>query len=231
MAYFESWVAADTTGQSTFYQWAVATWADFELIQIAYADYYTDFWGSFTYDIFGNPYGDVDAIDTYNYVGADTIGVPFIGGQLLQTWEADFGTIYPAETLAYLMQFGTGKELMEFLFFLDDELYGSVYNDKLAGWNGADFLDGFKGNDMLWGGPGPDTFYFGKKYKKDTIKDLERKKDTIVIEKSLAKNFKKLKKAAEKYKDGVKLDFGKDELKIENIKMKHLKKIDFDFVA
>lgn len=231
MAYFESWIKADTTGKAGGYEWAAAAWSDFELIEIAYADYYADFWGSFGYYLNGQPYGNLEAIDIFNYIGADTTDVPFIGGQLLQTWEASPGDVYPAQSLAQIMQYGTPTQYVQFLFALDDEIYGSRYNDRLNGWDGNDYIDGWKGNDKLWGGKDYDTFYFGKKYKKDTIKDLNKNQDTIEIQKKLAKNFKQLKKVADDYKKGVVLDFGKDKLKIEHYKMKDLHKIDFDFVA
>ncbi len=264
MAYFETWIPTDTTGKSTVYEYAVATWADYELIEIAYDDYYVDFWGSFFYDIYDNAYGDLDIIDIFNYVGS-FIGPPIVGGQLLQTWEAAPGTVYPVETLVDIMLNGTAKDLNKFLFYLDDEIYGSEYNDKLNGWNGDDYIDGWKGNDKLWGDKGNDellgwkgndklwggkgnddlwgekgndklwgekgndAFYFDKGDKKDTIKDLNHKKDEIIIDKNLAKNFKQIKQAAENYKKGVKLDFGKDELKIEDYNKKDLSKFDFDF--
>ena len=227
MAYFESWIKADTTGKSGTYEWAAAVWADSELIEIAYANYYVDFWGSFGYYWGGDPYGNVESIDIMDYAGVDTALSPFVGGNLLQTWEAYAGDMYPAYTLAQIMQYGTPREYVEFLFALDDELYGSAYNDKLNGWNGDDFIDGWRGNDKLWGGPQNDTFYFGVGYNKDTIKDFNRHHDSIAIE---ARNFKQIKKAAENYKKGVKIDFGSDELRIEGYKVKDLKKFDFDFV-
>jgi hypothetical protein len=61
--------------------------------------------------------------------------------------------------------------------------------------------------------------------------DFNRKFDTLVLDASLARNFGDVRQAAEKYKKGVVLDFGSDEqIKIADLKMKQLKKVDFDFV-
>lgn len=112
----------------------------------------------------------------------------------------------------------------------NDALFGDDGNDVLLGGAGNDLLDGLAHNDELWGGPGYDTFCFGKGYGRDVIKDFNRKQDDLFIDKGLVKNFKKLKKVAEKYKGGIILDFkGSDDLIIEGIQKKQLKKIDVDF--
>ena len=113
----------------------------------------------------------------------------------------------------------------------DDWIFGDEGADFLYGGDGNDFVDGLDGKDNLWGGAGYDTFAFGKGYGKDFVRDLSLAEgDDFVIDKALAKNFKKLKKVAEKYKGGVVLDFkGADDLFIQGIKKKDLQKIDFDF--
>lgn len=112
----------------------------------------------------------------------------------------------------------------------DDNLFGDDGKDSLFGGGGNDLIDGLKQNDKLWGGSGFDFFVYGKNYGKDVIKDLNIFDDGVFVDKVLVKNYKKLKKLAEKYKGGVEIEFSKKEiLKIEGIKMKDLKKIDFDF--
>jgi Ca2+-binding RTX toxin-like protein len=113
----------------------------------------------------------------------------------------------------------------------NDTLYGMTGNDKLFGGPGADVLDSGPGKDIVYGGAAPDVFLFDQLDDRVTIKDFSLNADTIRIDKSLARKFKKLKAIADEYKDGVKLDFhGDDLLIIENVALNRLKKIDFDFV-
>jgi Ca2+-binding RTX toxin-like protein len=112
----------------------------------------------------------------------------------------------------------------------NDTLYGMTGNDKIFGGPGTDVLDSGPGKDIVYGGGARDVFLFDQLDDRVTIKDLNINDDTIRIDKSLARKFKKLKAIAEEYKDGVKLDFhGDDSLRIEGIGLNKLKKMDFDF--
>lgn len=151
------------------------------------------------------------------------------GGNVLISWNATNG-LYDATDLYNLIRYGTAKQVLSYLFYLNDDIYGSRYNDKLVGYNGNDFIYGWRGNDKLWGGPGRDAFFFAEGDGRDFIKDFSRKKDTIILDSSLAWNYRDVKDAAKSYKKGVILDFGSDEIKIAGLKMKALNKVDFDFV-
>ncbi|MCP4305414.1 MAG: hypothetical protein GY788_11160 [bacterium] len=60
--------------------------------------------------------------------------------------------------------------------------------------------------------------------------DFSRKKDTLAIDRHIAKNFKQVKKVASEKKGDLVLDFGKgDKFIIKDVKLKHLEKITFDF--
>lgn len=113
----------------------------------------------------------------------------------------------------------------------DDYVSGDDGDDLISGGSGADLIDGLAGSDELWGGSGFDTFCFGRGYGQDTVMDLSLAEgDGLFIDRSLAKNFAKLKKMAEKYSGGTVIDFkGADDLYLEYIKIKQLKKIDIDF--
>jgi Ca2+-binding RTX toxin-like protein len=126
--------------------------------------------------------------------------------------------------------YGYGNDDLIFGDDGNDFLFGDDGRDVIFGGFGDDLIDGLADPDELWGGPGYDTFCFGRGYSKDVVKDFTLGQDDFFIDKGLVKNFKKLKKVAEKYKGGVLLDFkGSDDLIIEDIKKKDLKKIDFDF--
>jgi len=113
----------------------------------------------------------------------------------------------------------------------DDYLYGYEGNDTLYGGNGEDYLGDWKGNDKSYGGEGSDVFAFGKGFKKDSIKDFDVDSDGIEISKKLASSSSDIKKVAEKFKGGVVLEFSKnDQLKIDDIKIRDIKSIDWDFV-
>ena len=172
------------------------------------------------FDYYGKvPYGYVYTDVTYNNYG-----------EILVTWNAD-GAYYRSEDIYNMVAKGQTKQLFKYMFYLNDDIRGSLGNDKLKGYNGDDFIDGWRGNDKLWGGPGRDIFFFARGDGKDVIKDFARKKDTIFLEDDLAWNYRDVKDAAEKYKKGVVLDFGSNsQIKIEGLKMKQLKKVDFDFV-
>lgn len=130
-----------------------------------------------------------------------------------------------------LPECGQTKSLYAYALRVDDDIIGSQYNDKLDGYEGNDWINGWHGNDKLSGGKGYDTFYFEAQNGKDVIKDFNRKQDTIELHNSLASGYAEVKAAASAYKKGVALKFASDEqIKIEGLKIKQLKKVDFDFV-
>lgn len=69
-----------------------------------------------------------------------------------------------------------------------EDMYGSLFNDRLRGdsrdniiWGGAgkDSLQGRAGNDVLYGGLGEDAFYFAKGWGIDKVVDFEKGIDQI----------------------------------------------------
>lgn len=219
MAEFSAYVRVDMTGKSASAEPGYVSYISNSLIQIQFSSFYENIGGTFGYYTNGVPYGYVYTDVAYDYYG-----------NILSSWDATNG-LYDATDIYDLAQNGTAKQLLSYMFYLDDDIYGSAYNDKLVGYNGDDFIDGWLGNDKLWGGPGYDEFFFAAGDGRDTIMDFSRKKDVIVLDASLAWDFRDVRQAAEKYKKGVVLDFGRDEkIKIAGLKMKQLKKVDFDFV-
>lgn len=221
MATFKSNVAANNTGVGPGLgpQPAVVTYSDGVLIQIAYQNYYTNFWGSFAYlPPNGAVIGELYAVESYNY--AD---------RLLQSWSADNG-VYSAGDVAYILGNGTAKQLAQYMFYLDDRIVGSRYADYLNGHRGNDDILGGKGPDKLWGGPGRDSFFFAKGDGKDAINDFSRSSDFLVLDARLADSPKEAMAAARTYNGGVVLDFGSDELKIAGLKKKYVDDLDYFFV-
>ena len=116
------------------------------------------------------------------------------------------------------------------MFYLDDQLYGSPYKDKLNGYTGNDYIAGNQGNDKLKGGPGYDTFYFQAFDGRDKIKDFKWQYDTIQLDSSLATNINQVYNAAYTYGKGIVLDFGDTVIKIQKLKPGDFDQVFFDFV-
>lgn len=113
----------------------------------------------------------------------------------------------------------------------NDQLFGGSGNDDLEGGAGNDRLDGGAGNNELEGGSGRDTFVF--KTGKTEIEDFQTNFDTIEIAKSLGvssfADLKDIARTADGGKDVV-FDFGKHELRLEDIKLADLSASDFLFI-
>jgi Ca2+-binding RTX toxin-like protein len=221
MATFYANVKVNITGKGHVPPGQVSI-ASGNLIQIEYNSYYENITGSFSYKPNKDfPIGFVTGDYAYDYYG-----------NTLTSWTAAPGAQYDAKTMYKYLQNDNLDALYDYAFYLDDEIYGSAYNDKLDGHNGNDYINGWRGNDKLWGGPGYDGFYFQAYDGRDVIKDFSRKQDTIILDSSLAWDMSDVAQAAQKYKKGVVLNFGGDaQIKIEGLTMKQLlNKTDFDFV-
>jgi len=221
MATFEANVQVNNTGKGHVPPGQVS-YSSGSLIQIEYNQYYENINGSFTYKPGKDfPNGLVYSDYKFDY-----------SGNTLTTWVAEVGAQYDAKTMYNYLKNDNLNALYDYAFALDDDIYGSVYNDKLDGHDGNDYIDGFRGNDKLWGGSGYDEFYFAAHDGRDLIKDFSRKQDLLTLNSSLAVDMYDVAQAAQKYKKGVILNFGSDsQIKLEGITMKQLlNKVDFDFV-
>ena len=113
----------------------------------------------------------------------------------------------------------------------NDYLSGGTGNDELDGGAGDDRLDGGSGINELEGGTGRDTFVFTAG--KTEIDDFNPIYDTIELSKSLgATKFADLAKFARTADGGqdLVLDFGANELRLEDTKLSQLSASDFLFV-
>jgi len=164
--------------------------------------------------------------------------VPFAvgAGDVEQAWKADSGDSYLLgtigvandDTLFGLMlspkvgdptkTHGTEQKINQFFFKFDDYIHGSDEDDMLCGW---------AGKDKVWGNEGDDEFYYGEGMGKDKFMDVNKKKDEVILDTDLVKNFKKLKGDVKLKNDKVVLKFSSDEkLVIYGIDtMKDLKKV------
>lgn len=102
----------------------------------------------------------------------------------------------------------------------NDVLRGGSGHDELWGGQKDDLLDGGKGADRMIGEAGRDKFVFQKGYGKDTVADFQDDKDTLLIDDALWSGELTTKRVLTKFasvQDGdVVLDFGRNELTIEN---------------
>jgi Ca2+-binding RTX toxin-like protein len=113
----------------------------------------------------------------------------------------------------------------------NDILLGRGGNDDLEGGTGNDRLDGGTGRNELEGGAGNDVFIFKKGITE--IEDFGRGNDTIEIGRNLGvDNFSELMALAKSVDGGedVLFDFGKHELRLEDVRLSDLRASDFDFI-
>jgi RTX calcium-binding nonapeptide repeat (4 copies) len=152
-----------------------------------------------------------------------TPGVGVGAGDVQQFWKADSGDSYSAAEFVTILGIpgpgiGTEQDVNQFLFKFDDKIHGSSEDDMLCGW---------AGKDSMWGNDGSDEFYYGEGMGKDKILDLNKKKDAVILDTDLVKNFKKLKGDVKLKNDKVVLKFdSSDKLVIHGIDtLKDLKKV------
>jgi len=157
-------------------------------------------------------------------------------GDVNHAWKADPGDSYllgmqgtpNPDTLHGLMgsakpgdptkTFGTEQQINQFFFKFDDKIHGSHEDDMLCGW---------AGKDKVWGNEGDGEFYYGEGMGKDKFMDVNKKKDEIILDTDLVKNFKKMKSDVKLKNDKVVIDFvSSDKLVIFGIdRLKELKKV------
>jgi len=157
-------------------------------------------------------------------------------GQVQQIWKADSGDSYPMGTAGVASDdtffgllfapkagdptktHGTEQQVNQFFFKFDDYIHGSNEDDMLCGW---------AGKDKVWGNEGDDEFYYGEGMGKDKFMDVNKKKDEVILDTDLVKNFKKLKGDVKLKNDKVVLKFdSSDKLVIYGIDtLKDLKKV------
>ena len=246
MAYFKSNVAADTTGNAPPPPDPLVltgnTSTDLIQINAPNAGYYVSYYGSFTFnsEFLADTTGTVS--EMYNAAGTPSSDKP---GEYRQYYSADFDELLDIQKILTL----EGEAFQAYIFANDDYIEGSDFNDKLASYKGNDSINPGAGNDKSWGGKGKDaissspgkdkswgeggkdTFWFTEGMEKETLMDFSKKKDSIVIDKDLAKNFKKFKKLATEKKGNLIADFGDgDKLKIKKVGLDDLEKISFAFL-
>jgi len=148
-------------------------------------------------------------------------------GEVDQVWKADSGDSYlVSEVITLLATPGptpgftasTEQDVNQFFFKAEDKIHGSDEDDMLCGW---------AENDSMWGNDGSDEFYYGEGMAKDKIMDLDKKRDEIILDTDLVKNFKKLKGDVKLKNDKVVLKFdSSDKLIVYGIdNLKDLKKV------
>jgi Ca2+-binding RTX toxin-like protein len=191
---------------------------DGSFFELDSSKFYELFGGSFNYYADGTPYGYV-----YTYRVFDN------GNNQTRFWDAD-GGFYRAEDMYSLKESGSWRDYFEYIFYLNDKIYGSASRDKLNGYRGDDFIVGNEGNDTLKGGPGRDGFYFEAYDGRDVIKDFKWRYDTIWLDQSLATTINEIYNAATVYKKFVILDFGSTVIKIGKLKPGDFEDVDFGFL-
>lgn len=103
----------------------------------------------------------------------------------------------------------------------EDHLKGGKGSDTIWGGSNRDTMDGGRGNDVLIGGSGDDVFIFSERFGKDVIRDFEIDVDTLLLDQAIwggGLNQDQLLEQYAKVEDGAMvLDFGRHELRIENV--------------
>ena len=241
MAIFETNIAADTTGKGPVPPGPVVpTVADADLIQLDLpnAAYYINYEGTFTYS--DGTQGKVSQMTAF--AGAPSLIEP---AEFQQSYTPSIGEELDIVKVLTL----EGEAFFAYIFAGDDYVIGSDFSDKLAAYKGNDTIIPGAGRDKSWGGKGKDAiassagkdkswgeggkdqFYFFAEMDKETLMDFHKKKDSIVFDKDLVKNFSKLKKLATEKKGNLFVDFGDgDKLVIKDVGVDDLKKISFSFL-
>ena len=104
--------------------------------------FYELFGGSFGYTADGTPTGYVYTYRVFDY---DNTHRPGSGTPTVDS-------TVPKDMYS-IKENGTWRDYFEYIFFLNDEIYGSSSRDKLNGYTGDDFIVGNEGNDKLKGRP------------------------------------------------------------------------------
>lgn len=192
---------------------------DGSVFELDFPEFYELYGGSFGYYGNGVPFGQVTSYSVYNYSDV-----------LTRYWTAD-GGIYDATDIFNLRDTGSWRDFFEYMFYLNDNIYGSSGRDKLNGYRGNDYIDAGQGNDKVKGGPGFDVFYFDRFDGRDTILGFSVRKDSIWLDLSLAQDMGDVFAAAFTYRRGVVLDFGSEVIKIKGLAPDKLDDVNFDFVV
>lgn len=102
--------------------------------------------GNFTYDVYGNIFGQLTSYET-RYNGSLTASVT--------------GLALDAYRVMTLLDSGNALGLYAYALSQSDTIRGSAYNDVLKGFNGNDNLFGNGGSDRLYGDAGNDRLTGG----------------------------------------------------------------------
>ena len=102
-----------------------------------------------------------------------------------------------------------------------DTLRGGNGRDDLRGGSGNDRLEGGRGNDdTMNGGGGRDTIVFGRRDGKDVFEDFRNNRDTIELDSDLWNGDLSVNEVLDRFAsvegDSIVLDFGRDELTIQD---------------
>jgi Ca2+-binding RTX toxin-like protein len=106
--------------------------------------YYTDFRGSFAYNVFGEPVAGTITSIAETYYGSSVYS---ISGLSLSV-PVFLSYVYASDDIA----------AFSYVFAGNDSITGSPFDDYLEGYGGHDTLRGGAGSDVIWGGAGNDLY-------------------------------------------------------------------------
>ncbi|MEQ9694052.1 calcium-binding protein [Shimia sp. SDUM112013] len=137
--------AIDMLGESSFWYGTVQSYSGRQITIVAGA-LRAQYTGNFSYDVYGNVYGQVTG---YRQWASGVLTHALTNGNL------------DAYSVMRYSERNDTDGLMRYVLTGNDVINGSAYNDRLAGGNGADTLSGNNGNDTLDGGAGNDSLNGG----------------------------------------------------------------------
>jgi Ca2+-binding RTX toxin-like protein len=144
MALVELYVPADMTGLVTWYGQVVQ--ATSTQIVIASWPYQQNYYGSFSYDLYGNVYGTLLATEAFAF------------GQMTYRVTQIYRDAY---TVTSLINSGNATGAAQYVLSGADTILGSAGADVLLGHDGNDHIRGGGDNDTLLGGAGDDLLNGG----------------------------------------------------------------------
>ncbi|SFC85872.1 calcium-binding protein [Tropicimonas isoalkanivorans] len=124
----------------------IVTYAENDGIIVENSSHSFIYYGSFSYDVYGNVYGTMTGYQEYF---GNSLVVEVSGFRVNASWAQS--AVETGNIDILFAAIGSGN----------DKVYGSDYADDLAGFSGRDQIFGYRGNDVIFGDGGNDELNGG----------------------------------------------------------------------
>jgi Ca2+-binding RTX toxin-like protein len=196
-------------------------------------------------NLFVVDHGDIEERFTGKNLSYDWAGLPKSGTITgYQTVSDDDGTVLTVTGLSIsakhlanaaksVLDIDDDGDLVASMFSGADTITGSRYVDELKGFAGKDVMNGGRGSDVLTGGAGSDHFVFTKGSGTDVITDFKASGGAAAHDLIDLSGYEGVDNFADlsihKVDGVVVVDFGSDEVVLQDVKLAAIDKTDFIF--